>query len=81
NYAIYGPLFVIGVLGICIKSIMLKIPSNFIYIRYVFITIAMSLLTGEGFSVSHFIVCVACLMYMIDTSDFQTLTTNRRTET
>jgi len=68
NYAIYGLLFVIGVLGICIKSILTKIHENYIYIKYMFITILMSLLTGAAFVESDFIVFVICLIYIVDVS-------------
>lgn len=71
NYVIYGPLFVIGILGICIKSVFFKIQENYIYIKYMFITIIMSLLTGASFVDSDFIVFVLCLLYIIDVSGFK----------
>ncbi|MBN1183884.1 MAG: hypothetical protein JXB49_16445, partial [Bacteroidales bacterium] len=70
NYAIYGPLFVIGVLGICFKSIKSKIQENFIYIKYMFIVIILSLLTGGAFADADFIVFIMCLLYLIDVSIF-----------
>ena len=70
NYAIYGAFFIIGVLGICIKSLTIKINSNFIYIRYMFIAIVFALLTGGGFMYSDFICSTVCLLYLIDTSGY-----------
>ncbi len=70
NFVIYGPLYVLGVLGICIKSIRFKIPDYFIYIRYLFIVIIISLITGDSFNHSDFIVFIACILYIIDVSHF-----------
>jgi hypothetical protein len=70
NYVIYGALFIIGVLGICIKSVTAKYLQNQAYIRYVFIAICFSLITGGGFVNADFICAISCLMYMIDVSNF-----------
>ena len=70
NYAIYGAFFVIGVIGICIKSLILRIKNNQIYIRYMFIAIILSLITGGGFVNSDFICATMCLLYLIDISHY-----------
>jgi hypothetical protein len=82
NYALYGPLFVIGVLGICFKSLLFKIQENYVYIRYMFIVIIISLFTGGGFVDSDFIVAVLCLIYIIDVSNYYpTYKSNKLTST
>jgi len=78
NYAIYGAFFVIGVIGICIKSLIIRIENNHIYIRYMFIAITLSLITGGGFVNSDFICATMCLLYLIDISHF---TINKKSET
>jgi len=72
NYAIYGAFFVIGVIGICVKSIIIRISSNQAYLRYMFIAIVLSLLTGGGFANSDFICAAMCLLYIIDVSNLLT---------
>ncbi len=71
NYALFGVFFVAGVLGICIKSLVAKIGENHIYIRYMIIAIMLSLITGGGFAKADFICFIACLMYMIDISNYK----------
>jgi hypothetical protein len=70
NYVVYGPLFVIGVLGICFKSVFFRIMYRYIYIRYLFIAVLISLITGGGFGNSDFICFIMCIIYMIDISAF-----------
>lgn len=68
NYAIYGLFFVIGVLGICIRAFRTKILQNHVYIKYMFIAIVLSLITGGGFVNADFICAICCLLYIIDVS-------------
>lgn len=72
NYAIYGSFFVIGVLGICIKVFRMKILQNHAYIKYMFIAIVLSLITGGGFVNADFICAICCLLYLLDTSFYFT---------
>jgi len=69
NYVIYGAFFVMGVIGICIKSLTIRINSTQAYIRYMFIAIVLALLTGGGFVNSDFICATMCLLYIIDISN------------
>jgi hypothetical protein len=68
NYVLYGALFVFGVLTICLRSLTLKIESRYDYIKYMFIAIILSLLTGGVFSHADFIVFICCVLYIIDIS-------------
>jgi hypothetical protein len=73
NYALYGIFFVAGVFGICIKSLFIRIEEKYIYIRYMFVAIALSLITGGGFGNADFICFIACVMYLIDISYYKLL--------
>lgn len=70
NYAIYGAFFLLGVIGICVKALRTKIEENKIYIRYVFIAIILSLITGGGFTQADFICAIVSLLYIIDVSNY-----------
>lgn len=70
NYVIYGLLFIIGVFGICIKSLRIKLSDNQAYIRFLFIAIVLSLIIGGGFVVADFICFIAAVMYLIDVSNY-----------
>jgi hypothetical protein len=71
NYVVYGVFFVVGVFGICIKSLFISIEKNYTYIRYMFIAIVLSFITGGGFVKADFICFIACIMYLIDVSNFK----------
>lgn len=68
NYAIYGIFFIIGVIGICVKSLRARILEAHTYVKYMFIAIVLSLITGGGFVNADFICSITCLLYMIDVS-------------
>jgi hypothetical protein len=71
NYVIYGPLFVIGVLGICIKALRMHIDQQYTYIKYMFIAILLSLMTGGAFVKPDFICLIVSVLYLIDASQYQ----------
>lgn len=68
HYVQYGAFFTIGVLGICAKVLFSKFENNYAYIKYIFIGISLSLLTGPGFGNSDFIAFLCCALYIIDIS-------------
>jgi hypothetical protein len=68
HYVMYGPLFIIGVLGICFKVLVSKFENLYSYIKYIFIGITFSLLMGPGFGNSDFIVFLCMALYMVDVS-------------
>ena len=68
NYVLYGVLFVLGVITICVRSLRLRIETMHAYIKYMFIAIILSLLTGGAFAHSDFIVFIGCVLYLIDLS-------------
>jgi hypothetical protein len=68
NYVIYGALFVVGVFGICIRSLRIRIEEEYHYIKYMFVAIILALLTAGGFSSSDVICFIMCMLYMIDQS-------------
>ena len=70
NYAMYGMFFLVGVLGICIKAIRIKIQDDIKYIRYAFIAISISLITGGGFANPDFICFTMIVLYMLDISHY-----------
>ena len=68
NYVIYGLLFVIGVLSICIKSFRIKIEKKYDYIKYMFLSIVLALLLGGGFASADFICAIMIALYILDVS-------------
>ncbi|MBN1187064.1 MAG: hypothetical protein JXB49_32600 [Bacteroidales bacterium] len=69
NYAIYGIFFVIGVIVICIKTLLIKIEPKYTYVKYYFIAVIISLITSGGFASSDFICLVVVLLYLTDISN------------
>lgn len=69
NYAIYGLFFVLGVLIICIKAMVIKIESDYIFIKYYFIAVIIGLVLSGGFSNSDFICMIVCMLYLMDISN------------
>jgi len=68
EYTKYGMLFVIGVFVIFYRSLSARLPENLMFIKYNFLGIMLTLVTGGGafgtFSINILINCM--LMYMID---------------
>ncbi|MEN8249993.1 MAG: hypothetical protein ABFS32_13755 [Bacteroidota bacterium] len=79
NYIIYGVFFLIGVITINIRTLIIKIESQYIYIRYMFLAVIFSLLTSAAFSQPDYIVLFSCLFYIIDVSK-SNLEQNLKTE-
>lgn len=69
NYTIYGIFFIIGVLFICIRSLRIKIESQYIYLKYLIVSILLALITAGGFSRSDVICFIVCILYIIDVSN------------
>lgn len=70
NYAIYGLFFIIGVTIIFIRAWRIRLAPVFIYIKYLFGVILLSILTGGAFTQSHFICFIVCILYIIDVSQY-----------
>lgn len=70
NFAIYGSFFLLGVIMIFIRVYRLKIESHFIYIKFMFIVIFLSILTGGAFAQGHFICFIVCILYLFDVSNY-----------
>lgn len=68
NYVLYGIFFVFGVIAICIKSLKIKIEDRYLYIKYIFIVVILSLITGGGFSKTDTICSIMLLLYILDVS-------------
>lgn len=68
NYVEYGLFFVLGVIGICIKALKIKIEENHIYIKYFFVAVILSLVTGGGFAKTDTICAIILLLYILDVS-------------
>jgi hypothetical protein len=69
NYAIFGLLFVLGIFIILIRSLSIKIESNYMYIRLMFISMLLSVIIAAGFALSDTICFVTLAMYVIDVSN------------
>jgi len=76
NYVIYGAFFVAGVILICVRALRVKVEENQAYIKYMFIAILLSLITGGGFVNADFICTIVCLLYLIDVSNWLGLNKN-----
>lgn len=72
-YIQYGILFLIGVLGICYKALVTKLNENYIYLRYMYLAIIISLPAGAGFGNSDFICFITLTLYMIEVSNYSTI--------
>lgn len=68
NYVIFGLFFVIGVIGICFKVLKIKIEENHTYIKYFFVAVILSLVTGGGFAKTDTICAILLLLYILDVS-------------
>ncbi len=68
EYTKYGLLFVIGVIIIFYRSLSSKLPENLMFIKYNFLGIMMTLVTGGGaFGSNSINILINCLLlYMID---------------
>lgn len=75
NYVVYGAFFILGVLTICFRSLRKRILPDHTYIKYMFVAIMLSLLTGGAFAHPDFIVFICCALYIVDVSNY-----NRKTE-
>jgi hypothetical protein len=71
SYVLYGIFFVIGAFGIIFKTLLLKFEGNYLYIKYVFIGFALSLITGSGFEKADFICALCMLLYIVDVNQPQ----------
>lgn len=69
NYINYGLFFVLGVLKIFTKTLRLKIEPEQVYVKYLFVALIIGLLTSGAFAESDFIGMLACLLYLVDTSN------------
>ncbi len=76
NYVIYGAFFIAGVFLICVKVLRVKVEDNQAYIKYMFIAILLSLITGGGFANADFICAIVCLLYLVDVSNWLGLNKN-----
>lgn len=69
NYVFYGLFFIIGVLGICIRLLKLKIDPGQSYVKYYFIAVIIGITTSAAFAEADFICMMVCLLYLVDTSN------------
>lgn len=70
NYAIYGALFVTGIIMILIRSFKLKIESDYSYIKYMMISVLLAIFTAGSFAFSDFICYMTCVLYLLDVSNY-----------
>jgi len=68
NYVVYGALFVAGVIAICFRSLKLKIEEEYVYIKYMILTIVLAMITSAGFTKADAISFMMILLYIIDRS-------------
>lgn len=69
NYAIYGLFFVLGVILISIKSLIIKIESEHVYLKYFVFAVILSIILGGGFANADFICLCVMVLYLIDVSN------------
>jgi len=70
NYVIYGAIFLMGVFTICVKSLRIRVEHQYVYIKYMFIAVILSLFTSAAFVESDYIVLFCCVLYIFDVSRF-----------
>ncbi len=70
NYVIYGAFFLMGVLTICVKALRIRVEQRYVYIKYMFISVILSLFTSAAFAEPDYIVLFCCAMYIFDVSKF-----------
>jgi hypothetical protein len=80
NYALFGIFFILGVLSILTKSLSLKLESDYTFIRYFILVVAIGLIMSDAFADSSFITLIVCLMYLIDVSNTSTKEKKNGTE-
>lgn len=68
NYVLFGAFFLIAIFMIITKTLKLKFESRYVYLKFFFIDIILGLLTAGSFTQAHFIVLIACILYMVDAS-------------
>ncbi len=67
DYTRFGALFVLGAFMILFKIIFGKITSHYVYIKFFFITVLLTLFTGGGpFAQSDSIIAICFTLYIID---------------
>lgn len=71
NFVQYGMLFLLGVVIIFYRAFRIKIQNKFAYVRYIFVVILLSILTGGAFGQAHFICYITCVFYIIDVSQYE----------
>lgn len=70
NYINFGLIFVAGVFGLLWKIFKIKIQKEYQFIKFFFMVIALSLITGGGFSESEFIIPLCMSLYLLDVSHY-----------
>lgn len=73
NYVYHGLFFVIGVISIFVKTLRMKIMPEQVYVKYYFIALLIGILTSTAFMDADFIGLIACVMYLVDTSNYKYL--------
>lgn len=68
NYVIYGAFFLVGVIIICIRSLKIRVETQYVYIKYMFISVIFSLFTSAAFIQSDYIVLFSSVLYIFDVS-------------
>ncbi len=68
EYTKYGLLFVVGVVIILYRSLSTKLPEDLMFIKYNFLGLILTLVTGSGaFGTTSINILINCmLLYMID---------------
>lgn len=71
EYSKFGILFVIANIIILIKIIIIKLPEDYKFLKYVNLINVLTMFTGDVMSVMHGIVLMSILFYLIDISKYQ----------
>ena len=66
DYTKYGFLFVLGVMIILYRVLIKKIPEKLMFIKYKFMAMILTLVTGAGPGGAHSIVTNCLLLYLLD---------------
>jgi len=67
DYSKFGAFFLIGVFSIIIRTLTGKLSEDYVYIKYFYVNILMTLFTGGGaFGEGNSIVAVCFTLYLID---------------
>lgn len=81
DYTKFGAVFVIGVFIILYKTIFGKIGGYFVYIKYFYISILLTLFTGGGpFAQSDAIVAICFTLYILDIDKYDQLNSEEETD-